>query len=521
MNKNASVLLVLLLGCTALFHIFTPLTGDILEAIGSAAISHQNGAFPQNIIDQWNLRGLGHKFAVYVLFLAADFLAGGFAPTPAFEAVFNAVSLAVAWTLIGFAVVAAHPYLQRHRLGAFEVFYVVVAGFTLCSWIVIGQPEYHVALLVVAGVGIGLSDKVWLQALAGVVLALTVFPKGVTILSGAGGFFLLAAFRSLHGGWRPLLPVAAGAAAALAVFLAGYLFVFPQEIADLRRMSLTEGALDRGVFGRVRAFAVTFVFISVVHIPVAAFGLAGGGLAAWRIVANRRWVTGILLLAAVGVTCLPPLVQGKYFPYHHAVILPLYLVGAVYLYRVLRDVWGRRAQAALVAFPLVLMGILSLPMLTPYQRWETNIFKLRDGRANAYAQWEKFREDLQWDRFRSVLYLSIGEPLYYLGNPSHMRYYIPHPLQRNNPRLNSSDLRQEVLAEALQFDGDYVLVHNRWLDTSRPDLAALRVWLEAGYAPVYTVDTQLFSAAGFRWFPGVNLTAWRKKGLVESTATSE
>lgn len=521
MNRGVSVLLVLLLACTALFHIFTPLTGDILEAIGSAHISHQAGVFPQNIIDQWNLRGIGHKAAVYGIYLMVS-PAHGFPPTQSMEALFNAVSLTLAWLLLAGAVAAAAPYLERHGLRVFETFYVVVVGFTLCSWVVIGQPEYHVALLVISGVGCGLSDKKWLQAVGGLLFALTVFPKGVTIVSGAGGFLLLATLRSLRGEWRALVPVAVGGAVALAVFLAGYLFVFPQEIADLRRMSLTEGALDRGIFGRLRAFAVTFVFISLVHIPVASFGLAGGGIAAWRLFRDRSWVTGVLLLAAVGATCLPPLVQGKYFPYHHAVILPLYLVGAVCLYRILRDVWGRRAQAALVAFPLILMGVLSLPMLTPYQRWETNIFKLRDGRANAYVQWEKFREDLQWDRSKPVLYLSIGEPLYYLGNPSHFRYYIPHPLQRNNARLNTSDFRQEVMAEALAFDGDYVLLNNRWLSLDRrPDLDALRVWLEAGYEPVHTVDTELFSADGFRWFPGVNLTAWRKRGLVESTATSE
>jgi hypothetical protein len=521
MSRTIRVILVLLLVITALFHIFTPLTGDILEAIGSAHISHEIGAFPQNIINQWNLRGIGHKFAAYVLFLVASALHGGFVPSPTFEALYNFASLVVAWTLLGLCAVAARAYLQRFQLKGLEAFYISAAGLTLCSWVVIGQPEYHVALLVVAAVGFGLSDKAWLQVLAGVMLAMTVFPKGVTILSGLGGFFLLSGLRSVNGGLRPVIPVAAGAAVACTVFLAGYLFVFPQEIADLRRMSLTEGALDRGLLERVRAFAVTFVFISLPHIPIAVFGLAGGGLAAWWIVGGRRWVTAILLLAAIAVTCLPPLVQGKYFPYHHAVILPLYVIGAVYLYRALLAVSGPHAVVALVALPLILMGILCMPMLTPYQRWETNIFKLRSGRAQAYVQWERFRSDLRWNPARPVLYLSIGEPLYYLANPSHLRYYIPHPLQRDNPRLNSSDFRKEVLANTLVFDGDYVLLNNVWLDLSRPDLTALREWLYAGYEQVYTVDTQLFTGGGFRWFPGVNLTAWQKKGLKPSTGPGQ
>lgn len=62
MSRYVRAILVLLLLITALFHVFTPLCGDILEAIGSAHISHEKGDFPQNIIYQWNLRGIGHKF---------------------------------------------------------------------------------------------------------------------------------------------------------------------------------------------------------------------------------------------------------------------------------------------------------------------------------------------------------------------------------------------------------------------------------------------------------------------------
>jgi hypothetical protein len=83
-----------------------------------------------------------------------------------------------------------------------------------------------------------------------------------------------------------------------------------------------------------------------------------------------------------------------------------------------------------------------------------------------------------------LLYLDWGIAAYYWGAPSHLRHFIPLPLQRDNPALRDTEPYVRALGEALQYSGRYVALNPKWFPLDRPDLADLKRKIEREYAAV-------------------------------------
>jgi hypothetical protein len=345
------------------------------------------------------------------------------------------------------------------------------------------QPEDLAALLATLGVALVLSLRVSLAMLGGVVLALTVSLKGIT---GLVGLSCLPAMPLLcPGGAARSRVVATSLALLLALGAMGAIAVvwFPSEIRDLWEMAMYNRSSGIGLLARMKQMAG--MLASWPHVPILAVGGPASGAVVIILAAKRKTGQLLLFLVAWLLAFAGPLAQGKGFAYHAAGMIPL-LAGSVLAVTVLSA--RNRGLRRLAVAPLFLVAALAVPGMfgQPMGRFQrpSSFLQRMDEVARDRREFQDMEGRFGLSAEPTLLYLDWGIAAYYWGTPSHLRHFIPLPLQRDNPAIQDTEPYLRALNEALQYSGRYVVVDPKWFPLDRPDLAGLKQKLEREYVAV-------------------------------------
>lgn len=470
-----------LLGLIAVY-VVTPVGWDQSVSLASARMAEHLGHFPDNVAQSWLSRGFGYKVYVYGLHRAASMFAN-FDDKQVYEIATRSVAATVSLTLLLAAVLSSRRFLVVHGIAPFDAFFVLCAAhFGLSHWVAF-QPEDIAALFTTLGVALILSSPVPLAVLGGIVLALTVSLKGITGLVGLSG---LAAVPILCRGedCRSRI-VAAGLAFLLALGAMGVVAAvcFPSEIKDLWEMVIYNQSSEIAVPERMKQMAG--MLASWPHIPILAVG--GPASAAVAIILAARKGKRLLLLYLVVwlLAFLGPLMQGRGFAYHAAGMIP-HLTGSILAVATLLA--GARGSRRFAVVPVILVMAMALPGMLArpmgrFQRPSSFLQRLNEV-ARDRREFRAMENRYALSAEPSLLYLDWGIAAYYWGTPSHLRHFIPLPLQRSNPAIRDTEPYRRTLSEALQYDGRYVVLNPAWFPLDRPDLAELKQKIESEYLAV-------------------------------------
>lgn len=254
--------------------------------------------------------------------------------------------------------------LARHRVAQPGLHAAVaVGGLVMLGLVSAGEPDWLAVVFTLAGVGVALlgdRGRPWLYATsAGILFVAAAGMKIVTLpLAIIGLVVTLVVDRRLAG--RALV---ASLGVGVLYVIATVLWV-PWEIQwllDLRAVQngARDGLVDAG------PYAVALV----AQRPVLALLPAAAILAAGR---ERA-----LVLGASAVTAGLIVAQGQYFAYH---AVPLVVVAAVAVFRVLRDRLSTVAGATLLAVAVILAGLSAVDPV-----WAVDHERLRAGGLAAFA----------------------------------------------------------------------------------------------------------------------------------------
>jgi hypothetical protein len=470
-----------LLGLIAIY-VVTPVGWDQSVSLAYARLADHQGPFPENVVRSWLSRGFGYKVYIYGLHRAATVFSD-FDDKQRYEIAIRSVAATVILTLLLAAVLSSRRFLVVHGIAPFDAFFVLCAAhFGLSHWVAF-QPEELAALLTILGVALILSSPVSFAVLGGVLLALTASLKGITVLVGLSGLAAVPVLCRREGrGSRTLT-------AALAFFLAlGGMGViaavgFPSEIQDLWEMAIYNRSSELAFPQRVKQMAA--MLASWPHVPILAVGGPAAAAVALFLAARKEARLLLFYLLAWALAFSGPLAQAKGFAYHAAGMIPLLaastLALAVFLAR--NDSLRRFALV-----PLILVVVMAPPGLfaRPMGRFQEHSAFLHRVKE-VLADRREFKEmgDLYaLSTEPSLLYLDWGLAAYYWGAPSHLRHFIPLPLQRSNPALQDTEPYRRALSEALHYNGRYVVLNPRWFPLDRPDLAELKRKIEREYLVV-------------------------------------
>jgi hypothetical protein len=341
------------------------------------------------------------------------------------------------------------------------------------------QPEWIAVWLAVAalGVGTGLRRMRYAVPAAGFLISLVVLVKYTTAPTALLPLGALIALDRRRGWWT-----AAAAAVATPAGFAFAIAVQPREWRWANEMSaLNGGPLQTGLHAADLGHLIDTVGTEALMNPLVALMPAAVVLLARSTATRRaRWAWPLATAAGVAGVLAALIVQGQWFQYHLAALVPLsaalwglalaryphrWTVAAALLLGVAvpllagQSLAWRGAHAAL-AFTLVSMAAaaalaaafrtgqappqhvtaIAAVLALAIPAWPTTPYSY-DTRHSSYTALERARtrQDLgHWlngvrDRIgpdTPVTYLAFGDVGYLLGNPTHCRYPTPDFLQR-------------------------------------------------------------------------------------------
>ncbi|MDQ7803860.1 hypothetical protein Q5425_08955 [Amycolatopsis sp. A133] len=521
MARRARPAWLLLLVPLALTIAWTGLNHDVRFVLGTLQTAGRAGLSPSEVFV--------HRPMAYRLVLAlAD--AGSSLPVPGREAVVRVLAL-VAVLLVALLLRAG---LLRYRPAPEATAVAAATGIALAlapNWDFL-QPEWLAVVFAAGGVGAALRIRRPVPAalLGGALLALTVLVKYTTAPTAVVALGVVAVLDRR----RALLTGVLGAPIGLGLFGLTIL-IEPREWRWFRELSTLNGAspLSRGfAVSDARALAGT-VLNEALAVPVVAL-LPVSVVVLARLAAGRRARLAWLLLpaAAVFVVLAAVVLQGQWFQYHlaalvpfaaavaglawarwstehggppRALVLPALALGVgIPIVSAATTEWrlahGTPVYAALAV--LVVGGVLvalrdrgrtwpaaallgaSAVFVVPV--WPSAPYSFDAIHAD-YTNTERVAAARLDERLFApvraqigpdtpVVYLAFGDMAYFFGNPASCRYPAPVFVQRGTyiPAVRALESYRENLGCLERPDAGYLVVQPSWLALDRlpPDVAA-------------------------------------------------
>lgn len=456
------------LALTAIFFVwqlFVRLTGDLEVSFAAAFLTDYYGSFPQNVLTSWNLRGFGYNGLLYLLY---KFL-GLFGVSPASSS-FGVVAKTV--YLIAFIGIAGlffkmmksrftHPNLSWQT--AFFIFTIVmlaVAPFCMM------QPEHLASLYVVGMIAFALSENSRLNWLSGLFAVLLFSVKYVT-LAFAGVAFLIVLYEALTTkNTVRLIRFCLSSGVAMIVTAFWFLFFSPQLVKDLKEATLFQSSFKLSL-GELSSFSFNF-FRSGWEIPTLLLGILVFSYLVINRIRQRKYTDLALLLLLIAIPAVAVFVQARYARYHYVAFLPVFVVCIYYCVTILNakslKLLGIVSGIGL-GFWVILVTISKDFGRIPYLTSQTNIACERNRTAYERQQIAaKIAVVMEPRSASSILFLADGTVNYYIRNKSHLRHFLPLPIQRaeGNAKLKNSDVYKNVLAQALAYQGEYIIWDPKW-----------------------------------------------------------
>lgn len=440
--------------------VFTPMTGDIKVFLASANQSHYIsedlivGAFKA-----WELKSVFSRTLMYLLYkIACLFTSYG---TLSFEILCKAL----------YTVMIAALNLLSIKLLAGKDRKKVVIGTMLTSAAFMAmhtgsqmQVEMTTALLILLAYALYINaietNKFSAAKLlcSGFLIGSTFFFKSALLLLSVTVVAAVCIYLLNHNkklSIKRMLTVASGSVICLVATFVLILLINPSEIQDMIDASAFQSTL-LSVKIPIKDLAVTFLTRHkeyLVFLPVVAVGVASLLINSVYDLKHRKFLTFLFRITMWLMPAVFVLLSNKYFVYHFA----------AYIFPSLVDICDLGKKKRLL-YKCLLGTSLTLAIA-----WYTVAFSVVSANFEAYYQcnitaYEKTAAELKtidFVREENTLYLDAGCGGYCLGNPSHIKYFYPLPLQRL-PEDSTLTCHTESLVAAMSFDGKYIAVDKNW-----------------------------------------------------------
>ena len=424
-RRFVEVLGACLVTAIVVIYIATPPALDQQTSIAAAQQADFHGAFPHNVVEAWNMRGLGYKLAVYGLYKGATTIAN-YRDKTYFELAFNSLAAMVLMVILGMSVVLARPVLGKYGIHSAEAFLVgCVSFFTLSSWCAF-QPEDFAAWTMVLGVACSLGKHRTLHVAGGLVLACTIAFKGVTAVFGGMGLLAIALLEPHDK--RRLWTVGAAYVLGTVAIVSIVAIWAPTEISDLRMAATFQQPLKIALGVRIKDLVAALLLMGLSEFPVFLGGTVAGLICFGYLLRKREARSVAIYCSAWLLASCGPMIQSKHFAYHYLPFVPLAAgsIVAVLALSHATKTWTRLAPALWIVPGVACLIIRLTTVNVPLGRFSAHnitVFAQREERI-VKKQYAKAMSLFHLENQPAVLYLGGGGKFaYYFMAKSYLRYF--------------------------------------------------------------------------------------------------
>lgn len=517
---NVLVCMIIVAFCTSAIYSFVsvPFSGDLQVFMAAAnQVKYQTEDGILAIFQAWELKGVGNRVLMYVIYRIADFLAG-YNNTLKFQ--IAAKSIYAILIMLVFAISAIlTSEKKRERLKIFLI-YILIFFCTYTTVQLQAEMTCIALCILVLACLTNAQKRFWL--LSGIIGSFLFFFKSVFVLM----YFAAVLAALLYNGKKVtnIRYLVSGITFLFSeIILCGItFFIYPREFEDMSMASEFQTTLfsenSKVNLGTIlNNFADNFLQSSIAC-PCLLIGMICAIMLIVRYAKTRENEKLVLLFSCWLIPMDIIIVSNCYFVYHYFLLsLPSFIsiillikdfqynkweiAGAMmlstgatacwWILKYVKDIDLFNASTILLIITHVLLfGILIaisgeirrymwlyqvISLSICFFLWTTyssffsieyrNLRRLTERSIEicAYAFPQDFSDE-------PVLFLDDGKASFYKSVPSYSRYFFDLPLQRWN-QGDDWKVQQEEYEKVLAYDGKYIVIHSGWFNLEKyPDL---------------------------------------------------
>lgn len=432
------------------------LTGDVTDSFAAAFQADYLGEFPVNVYQSFNLRGLGYKYLMYILYKITNI----------FVKLDNFVSFQILTKFIYYFFFFGISYvflqimnktLKKMNIYWANIYILFIYAILLTSRLIHLQAEEASIFFTLGLFSFAMSEKKYLNYLSGIFISILFLMKGSTIIY-IGYPFLFILYLTLKYRFLKKNLIRLIISDIIFIFLTVLLLIFiiPQEIIDLKNATMIQssaqfhiGAIPLFVFGTFRAIA---------HIPIILIGIISFIYISFKKLIEKRIYSFIILFLLFILPVLGVLLQHKFFPYHYSFFIP-FSIFTFFIFICHHSLKSNKPMY-LLTISLLIYGLAVLsPIHIKWMPKNSNAFL----KTHTYSQADKdsyliMREKFDLENQKEILFLSRGEVNYFIRTKSYLRRFFPVFLHRSqiNPKLKEHLEYQKSISKVLEYKGKYI-----------------------------------------------------------------
>lgn len=569
--KSVCVGFVCLVGFLAIFSfVKTPFTGDIRVFMAAAnQVKYQDANWFMSIWESWELKGIGNRFLMYIIYLLADTTVG-FENKIIFQYVCKLV-YAVFLVIMLFASVYLSRITRKEKVVLFSILYFV---FFTTGVPVHMQAEMTCVAICTLSVACIIHNKRWSFILAGFLGATLFFFKSVFVLLFGSVLLIIVLYNNCVKKEIKVLGFVWTILSMLMfelLFLVTTFFVYPQEFRDMIHASeyqstmLSEGS-SISLHSLSNSLYSNFT-VSVVYIPFLILGAVTTIFVIMQAIKQKEHITWITLTALWVISIDIIVVSNNYFVYHYFLLaIPAIVSVVLYFNWCEESLWISivamfLALSAVTVFNLVLgkeyeIGVFnnSTVMLVYLHLFLAAFIvfalgKYKNARIavgffamtiscffwvdflSALAPYYRNVRTLDWYSYaltesalpkdiceQEILFLEAGNAAFYIDAPSYSRYFFNLPLQRWKSG-EQWEWKDDEYEKIIEYQGKYIIIDYNWFLLDKyPELKSK---LQEEYTKIpceklrfYSPSWNVFSIADYGWYTGyenINLCILERK----------
>jgi len=482
--SSTNTWLYLFLGILLVLVLLNPFNGDVLVSFGNSIQADFLGNFPENVYHSWNLRGIGYKYFIYILYKITALITGK-ENFLTFQITAKFLYYSMFLTLSYFSFKSLKVFLNKCSLNWHTIFLVFAFIMLSLSGFCSLQAEEVGVFFTIFLTATIFSDKRFFQYLSGVFVCILLSLKIVTVFYAAyPALLLLYFYRSYKTQFARYLISSVISLLCLCLL---YLFILPQEITDTLNATYFQSSLKIG-------FTLIYEFIYGTLLASANFPFLLPAIITFLILVflNCRkktiWFYSICLFL---IPAIPILMQGKFFAYHYLLFVPFILI----IYSI---AYSQKEKAKLLIVRFFYTTAISVWLVFGILLWlfgpvraSGYSYYFQNKKEADHSKFNKltepvlfanffFSKELSQDRASfiqkmdseynlskesEILFLSSGTVNFFIHCKSYSRYYFPLPLQRlpGNTVLKNKSIYKVTYQQFLNYKGNYIIIESDWL----------------------------------------------------------
>ena len=437
--------------------ILAPLAGDIKIFLASAKqASYLSPSLIVGSIKVWELKSVLSRMLAYFLYKIAVLFAPFNSPTA--EIIVKAV---YSLLLIGMVYLAARLVFGKKCLwAATAVSTLFMASSTDCHL----QVEMTGSLLILLAFALYLNAietekrSLWKLIGAGALIGLVFWLKSILLLLSVSVVAAVCIILTEEGrklSFRRMMTVVCGSLLSMALVAGLVALINPSEFQEILNAGEYQGSFfnPRIMWRESAGKFLAGHAEKPLFIPAVLLGFVCLIANLFRCIREKKGRQVFFHVVLWLMPALFLLISDYYFNYHFA----------AYLFPAIFEVWDllrhrtRGREILLTGAALLAAGWYAV-LFSAFSRNVQTFMRLD---REAYANNVAFLENIDFDLNETVLYLDDGSGAYALGNPSHLKYFFPLPLNRLQEE-SSMPCHVESLEKTMNYDGKYISVYDLW-----------------------------------------------------------